>query len=67
MKPIPRGAKGHFLRRYAFGDLAVGDSFTIADEGAVRPAASMWAKRHPGWKLAVTKLDGVGLKIVRVK
>jgi len=59
--PIPERRRGGSRPAiYPFGDMSVGDSFSLPGEGASRlgSAAQKWRERHPGWDYRTAKKDG---------
>lgn len=69
--PVPLTATGA-SHRWPFAEMKIGDSFFVPLETAgaigqiVRPAASVWARRHAGFKFTIRKMDG-GYRIWRIE
>jgi hypothetical protein len=65
--PTPGPRNGN-LRRYPFGDMEPGDSFTVPADRmlSARAAASRFQQSHQGWQF-VTRIEGERARIWRVK
>lgn len=63
--PIPEGS-GKGSKKYPFGEMEVGDSFYTENNGVVA-SVSYWRSRNAPNKEFVTRKEGEGRRVWRIK